>query len=184
VQYIDSLLRSFAGAKCGFVAARHDSRWVDFHRFPKRCSPLGSPRREQGDQRLMRKTVLLTLFLCIASGIASTVAVTLTTTQNSYLALAQSDKPLNEIHPERKRLVVEFIRQSAANSAENNRNAAALKPIDPPLYAVASLRIRTQSKPPLPNSRQRTRWMSTIRQRSLRRTGTFAEKWRSLMQNT
>ena len=98
----------------------------------------GVLRREHGDRRLMRKTVLLALFLCIASGIASTVAVTLTTTQNSYLALAQSDKLLNEIHPERKRLVVEFIRQSAANSAENNRNAAALKPIDPPLYTVAS----------------------------------------------
>lgn len=103
----------------------------------------GVLRRERGDRRLMKRTALLTLFLCIASGIASTVAVTLTAAQNSYLVLAQSDKPLSEIHPERKRLVVEFIRQSAANSAENNRNAAALKPIDPPLYTVASFANKT-----------------------------------------
>jgi len=40
-----------------------------------------------------------------------------------YLGLAQSDKPLTDIRTERKRLVAEFIRLSADNSAENHRDA-------------------------------------------------------------
>jgi hypothetical protein len=60
--------------------------------------------------------------------------------RNDYLGLALSDRPLTEIQPEQKRLVVELIRRRAANSREYDQVLAEAKahPISPALYTPES----------------------------------------------
>lgn len=60
--------------------------------------------------------------------------------RNSYLALTLSSTPLSEIHPERKRLVVELMRNRLSNSRENDKAIAEARrhPITPPLYSPRS----------------------------------------------
>lgn len=60
--------------------------------------------------------------------------------RNEYLGLALSDKPLSEIQPERKRLVVELFRRQLANSRENDRELADARahPFTPNLYTPES----------------------------------------------
>lgn len=58
--------------------------------------------------------------------------------KNSYIALTYSSKPLNEIKPERRKLVVEALRRTAANSKANTDMAKSIKPILPPLYSAES----------------------------------------------
>jgi len=89
-------------------------------------------------QRLPPKLLLAAGGLVVLSGLMTTIAVSATKEHNSYLDLAQSGIPLNQIKSERTRLVVELIRHRAAISAENSHIAASMKPIDPPLYSIDS----------------------------------------------
>jgi hypothetical protein len=95
-------------------------------------------RRHRTGQTLRPKFILFALALAISSGFTTTLAVSLTKEHNNYLQLAQSGIPLRQIEPEQKRLVVELIRRREANSVENNRLAASIKPISPPLYSINS----------------------------------------------
>jgi hypothetical protein len=58
--------------------------------------------------------------------------------QNDYLRLALSDKPLNDIHPAQRALVVELLRRRLANSRANDHLIADTKPISPPLFSPDS----------------------------------------------
>jgi len=75
--------------------------------------------------------------LVVLSGVITTIFIFAFPSQ-SLLKLAQSDASLESIQPERKRLVVELIRRAAADSADNNRAAEAIKPLSPALYSVDS----------------------------------------------
>jgi len=74
------------------------------------------------------------------SALVTTLAVALVPEHNGYLQLALSSIPLNDIQPERTRLVVELLRRRAANSSENNLLLADVKknPISPSLYSPES----------------------------------------------
>jgi hypothetical protein len=90
-----------------------------------------------GRRRVPRSIVLTSLALVILSGLITTISIRASPSDN-YLAVALSDTPLNKIKPDRKRLVVELIRQNKAASDENSRIAKSLKPISPALYSVES----------------------------------------------
>jgi hypothetical protein len=82
------------------------------------------------------KAAVLSLFaLLLTAAGAKAIPV-----RNEYLGLALSDKPLSEIQPERKRLVVELGRKRAANSREYDRTLAEAKshPLSPALYSPES----------------------------------------------
>lgn len=78
--------------------------------------------------------------LAVASLLVTIVGIRLLKHRNGYLDLASSDIPLSRIEPEQKRLVVELIRRTAANSQEENKAMAeALKePMNPSVYSPAS----------------------------------------------
>jgi len=59
---------------------------------------------------------------------------------NNCAELAASNIALNDIQPERTRLVVELIRRTAANSRENDKSLDEIRknPIDPPVYSPQS----------------------------------------------
>jgi hypothetical protein len=88
-------------------------------------------------RKLPRSTVLISISLVIVSGLITTITISATPSDN-YLQVALSDVPLNKVHPERKRLLVELIRRDKAASDENGRLAKSAKPISPALYSVAS----------------------------------------------
>ncbi len=52
--------------------------------------------------------------------------------------LAFSSIPLDQIHPQQKALVVDFLRRTAANSRDYENVAAQMKPISPPLHSAGS----------------------------------------------
>ena len=78
--------------------------------------------------------------LAVASLLVTLVGVSLLKHRNGYADLASSNIPLSRIEPEQKRLVVELIRRTAANSQEENKEMAeALKePMNPSVYSPAS----------------------------------------------
>jgi predicted anti-sigma-YlaC factor YlaD len=90
-----------------------------------------------GRRRIPKSIVLTSLALVVLSGIITTVSISATPSDN-YLAVALSDTPLNSIKPDRKRLMVELIREEKAASDENSRIAHSMKPISPALYSVES----------------------------------------------
>jgi hypothetical protein len=69
----------------------------------------------------------------MALGVASVRA------RNEYVDLAFSSVQLNQIHPERKALIVELIRRKAANSREYDAIQGQTKVLSPPLYSPESL---------------------------------------------
>jgi hypothetical protein len=91
----------------------------------------------QTGKRISSAVVSIAVIFAMLSGVITTAAVAMFP-QPSYLQLAQSSTPLSQIEPEQKRLMVELIRHTAANSAENTRLATSMKPISPPLYSVSS----------------------------------------------
>jgi len=93
-------------------------------------------RRRRAGQQTPPMLFLYAGALAILSGLITTA--TSHKQPNSYLELINSNTPLNEIEPERKRLLVELGRRNAANSAANSRAAGAMKPISPPLFSVRS----------------------------------------------
>jgi hypothetical protein len=88
-------------------------------------------------RRISKSMVLTSLALVALSGIITTISISATPSDN-YLAVALSDTPLNSIKPDRKRLMVELIREEKAASDENSRIAHSIKPISPALYSVES----------------------------------------------
>lgn len=93
-------------------------------------------------RQIPRSTVLTSLALVVLSGMITTISIAASPSDN-YLAVALSDRPLNKIKPDSKRLVVELIRQNKAASDENSRIAKATKPISPALYSVDSFANKT-----------------------------------------
>jgi hypothetical protein len=90
------------------------------------------------DRRQMPKSMVLTsLALVVLSGLITTICIAASPSDN-YLAVALSDTPLTKIKPDRKRLLVELIRQDKAASDENSRIAKSMNPISPALYSVDS----------------------------------------------
>jgi hypothetical protein len=99
---------------------------------------FGTYLRQPMDRRqIPRSMVLTSLALVVLSGLITTISIAASPSDN-YLAVALSDTPLNKIKPDRKRLVVELIRQNKAASDENSRIATSMKPISPALYSVDS----------------------------------------------
>jgi hypothetical protein len=90
-----------------------------------------------GRRQIPRTLVGTSLALVVLSGLITTISI-VASPSDSYLAVALSDIPLNKIKPDRKRLVVELIRQGKAASDENSRLARSMKPITPALYSVDS----------------------------------------------
>src|ERR1700722_20052903 len=88
-------------------------------------------------RQIPRSMVLTSLALVVLSGLITTISIAASPSDN-YLAVALSNTPLDKIKPDRKRLVVELIRQEKAASDENNRIAKSMKPISPALYSVDS----------------------------------------------
>ncbi len=95
-------------------------------------------RRRRTHQEISSRLIFVAGALAILSGIITTISISAFPRHNSYMELAQSGIPLHQIEPEQKRLIVELIRRTAANSAENTRIAQSMKPISPPLYSVNS----------------------------------------------
>jgi hypothetical protein len=81
--------------------------------------------------------VMISIGLVVLSGLITTISIAATPSDN-YLQVALSDVPLDKVHPERKRLLVELLRRDKAASDENGRLAKTMKPISPALYSVAS----------------------------------------------
>ena len=99
---------------------------------------FGTYLRQPMDRRqIPRSMVLTSLALVVLSGLITTISIAASPSDN-YLAVALSDTPLNKIKPDRKRLVVELIRENKAASDENSRIAKSMKPISPALYSVDS----------------------------------------------
>jgi hypothetical protein len=94
--------------------------------------------RRQGRPNSL-KFVLCTLTAAVASASVMTLGVTSVRPRNEYIDLAFSSVPLNQIHPERKALVVELIRRKAANSHEYDAIAGQTKALSPSLYSPESL---------------------------------------------
>jgi hypothetical protein len=88
-------------------------------------------------RQIPSRMVLTSLALVVMSGLITTISIAATPSDN-YLAVALSDTPLDNIKPDRKRLMVELIRQEKAASDENSRIAKSMKPISPALYSVES----------------------------------------------
>ncbi len=85
-------------------------------------------------RQIPRSMMLIALALVVLSGLTTTISIAASPSDN-YMAVALSDTPLNRIEPDRKRLVVELIRQNKAASDENSRMARSMKPISPALYS-------------------------------------------------
>jgi hypothetical protein len=95
------------------------------------------------DRRQIPRSMVLTSFaLVVLSGLITTISIA-ASPSDDYLAVALSDKPLDKIKPERKRLIVELIRKNKAASDENSRIAKTMKPISPALYSVDSFATKS-----------------------------------------
>ncbi len=94
--------------------------------------------RRQGRPNSL-KFVLGTLTAAVASASIMALGVASSPARNEYVDLALSNVPLNQIHPERKALIVELIRRKAANSREYEAIQAQTKALSPPLYSPESL---------------------------------------------
>ena len=100
--------------------------------FQQRSKRDGSPL----DKRLIAGAVALAAvsFLLTILGVSSVKH------RNEYAELAVSDTPLSSIEPERKRLVVELLRRTAAISQEENKKIAEAQkvPMNPVVYSPES----------------------------------------------
>jgi hypothetical protein len=104
---------------------------------------LGTYLRLPVDHRqIPRSMVLTTVALAVLSGLITTISIASSPSDN-YLAVALSDTPLNKIKPDRKRVIVELVRQNKAASDENSRIAKTMNPISPALYSVDSFANKT-----------------------------------------
>ena len=104
---------------------------------------LGTYLRLPVDHRqIPRSMVLTSVALAVLSGLITTISIASSPSDN-YLAVALSNIPLNKIKPDRKRVIVELVRQNKAASDENSRIAKTMNPISPALYSVDSFANKT-----------------------------------------
>ncbi len=85
-----------------------------------------------------RFAVISCLIFAVAAVGATLIGVHRRPAQDDFLKLAFSSTPLNDIYPEEKRLLAEWVRRRVRNSEEYDRLAASLKPMVPALYSVDS----------------------------------------------
>lgn len=96
--------------------------------------------RRNGWQLQRKKFILAGGAMAVIAFLSITTAVSLVKPRDNYFDLAMSDRPLSSIKPDRKRIIVEYIRRSAANSREENKAMAEAqkRPIDPAVYSPDS----------------------------------------------
>jgi hypothetical protein len=102
---------------------------------------FGFERRSDRDGIQLKKGfVISATLLAIASFLAILLGVSLVKHRNEYADLAMSNTPLAQIRPERKRLIVELIRRTAAISREENTVLAEAQkvPMNPQVYSPES----------------------------------------------
>jgi len=95
-------------------------------------------KREGGP--LGKRLVVGAAVLAIAAFLATILGVSVKKHRNGYLNLALSDVPLSSIEPVQRRLVVELIRRTNANSQEENKAMAEAQkvPMNPAVYSAQS----------------------------------------------
>lgn len=95
-------------------------------------------RRRREGQKIPRNIVVFGLLLGIAGTGGTAAGARLISTQDDFVQLARSTRPLDDIRPPQKRLVVQLLRRREHLSSDYARSAAAVKPISPPLYSPNS----------------------------------------------
>ena len=92
-------------------------------------------RNKQQGQGVPRSLIIGAIGLMMLAALVTSLGAYAVPEHNDYVELALSDKPLNDIHPEQRALVVELLRRQLANSRANDRMIAEFKPIAPPLFS-------------------------------------------------
>jgi hypothetical protein len=95
-------------------------------------------REKRKNEGIPRGFVIGSVGLALSSALLTVIGVYSIPEHNDYVELAFSNVPLDQIHPERKALVVELVRRTAADSKEYENVAAQMKPISPQLYSADS----------------------------------------------
>jgi hypothetical protein len=95
---------------------------------------------QSSSDRLPPKFIAAAAMFALAGFSATALTVSHVAHHDSDLDLAMSDTPLDSIQPPRTRLIVELIRQTAANSRENDKVIAEARkhPLDPEVYSPQS----------------------------------------------
>lgn len=90
--------------------------------------------------RVPAKLPMVAAMFGLAAFGATALTVSHVAQQDRYMDLAASNVPLDSIQPLRTRLVVELVRQTAANSRENDNLLRDVQkhPLDPQVYTPAS----------------------------------------------
>jgi hypothetical protein len=78
------------------------------------------------------------LVLAVAAGFSTTSWVNHHQPPQTYLQMALSDTPLDQIRPARSRIVVHLLRERIAAGRAYSEAAAHIQPISPPLYSAES----------------------------------------------
>lgn len=87
---------------------------------------------------LPRRFVLQAAAVALGCGLLTTALMRQVKAVNRYDALAYSKTPLRAIHPLRDRLIVQLIRERAADSRQYQAALAKLGTLSPPVYSPAS----------------------------------------------
>ncbi|MGD1212590.1 MAG: hypothetical protein ABR973_14675 [Candidatus Acidiferrales bacterium] len=95
-------------------------------------------RRKRLGEDTSRGFVTSAVGLALLSGLLTTAGVYSIPERNDYVELALSSIPLDQIHPERKALVIELMRRRIAESRDYEHVAAQMKPVSPPLFSPNS----------------------------------------------
>lgn len=95
---------------------------------------------QSSSDRLPPKLIVAAAMFALAGFSATALTVSHVAHHDSDIDLAMSDTPLDSIQPPRTRLLVELIRQTAANSRENDKVIAEARkhPLDPQVYSPES----------------------------------------------
>jgi hypothetical protein len=95
-------------------------------------------REKRTNEGTPRGFVIGSVGLALFSALLTVIGVYSIPEHNDYVELAFSSVPLDQIHPERKALVVDLLRRTAANSRDYENVAAQMKPVSPQLYSADS----------------------------------------------
>lgn len=95
-------------------------------------------RNRRRTQPTPARVIVWCAILAVASIGTATVGLEWTADMTDPLRVAYSSTPLEAIHPEKKRLLVEFLRRKERIEQDYRRVAASAKPIVPTLYSAES----------------------------------------------
>jgi hypothetical protein len=95
-------------------------------------------RNKRQGQSVPRTLIMGAIGLMLLGVLVTCLSAFAVPAHNDYLELALSDKPLNDIHPAQRALVVELLRRRLANSRANSQMIADIKPVSPPLFSPDS----------------------------------------------